>query len=64
MSQNSYNTILACINFGAPALAATLIEDLNTVINNSNAYIQAQRDAKAKVETETEAAQSKTKTTK
>ena len=64
MSQNSYNTILACINFGAPALAATLIEDLNTVINNSNAYIQAQRDAKAKAETETEAAQSKTKTTK
>ena len=64
MSQNSYNTILACINFGAPALAAALIEDLNTVINNSNAYIQAQRDAKAKAETETEAAQSKTKSTK
>ena len=47
MSQNSYNTIIACIQYGAPALAPQLLEELNTVINNSNNYIQAQRDAAA-----------------
>lgn len=58
MSQNSYNTIIACIQYGAPALATQLLEELNTVINNSNNYIQAQRDAaaaKAKDEAETKA---------
>lgn len=52
MGQNSYNTIIACIQFGAPALAQQLMDDLNQVINNSNAYIQAQRDAAEKAKQE------------
>ena len=52
MGQNSYNTIIACIQYGAPALAQQLMDDLNQVINNSNAYIQAQRDAAEKAKQE------------
>ena len=63
MSQNGYNTIVACIQYGAPALATQLLEELNTVITNSNNYVQAQRDAAA-AEAKAKAEETKKETTK
>lgn len=36
MDQNNYETIVSCIKHGAPALANTLVNSLNTVVENSN----------------------------
>ena len=62
MKQNQYEAIIACINYGAPALANELIRALNQVMENSNAFIQAKLQAeeaarKAQQEAEKEAKQ-------
>lgn len=38
MKQRDYEVILACIQYGAPALAQPLIDALNSVINDSNRW--------------------------
>lgn len=53
MNHKDYETIIACIQYGAPALYNQLITSLNKVIENSNAFIQAEldrREAVAKAE--------------
>lgn len=43
MKQQDYETIVACIQFGAPALSTQLITNLNKTIENSNSYVQEQK---------------------
>lgn len=43
MRQQDYETIVACVKHGAPALEVPLITALNTVIENSNLHIEQQR---------------------
>ena len=40
MKQFAYDTIVACIQHGAAAIAEPLIEELNMTIQNENKYIQ------------------------
>lgn len=50
MKQSSYDTIVKCIQYGAAAISTDLINDLNTVVNNSNELInqkvKAEQEAK------------------
>ena len=43
MRQQEYETIVACIQFGAPALSTPLITSLNKAIENSNNWTQEQK---------------------
>lgn len=43
MKQQEYETIVACIQYGAPALSAQLITNLNKTIENSNSFVQEQK---------------------
>lgn len=43
MKQDDYEIVINCINHGAPALSARLIQSLNNVVENSNMYVEAQR---------------------
>ena len=56
MRQQEYDTIVSCIQFGAPALAPSLITTLNKTLENSNNWIQQQKKeaaGKAKQDQET-----------
>jgi len=41
--QQDYENIVACIQFGAPALSSDLLRSLNSTVENSNNWIQAQK---------------------
>lgn len=43
MKQADYEILIACVNFGAPALAPSLITSLNKVVENSNSWTNEQR---------------------
>lgn len=43
MKQQDYDTIVSCIQFGAPALAPELVRNLNKTIENSNNWVQHQK---------------------
>ena len=43
MRQQEYDTIVSCIQYGAPALASSLITTLNKTLENSNNWIQQQK---------------------
>jgi hypothetical protein len=43
MDQNSYNLIMSCIQYGAPAVAPQLIQALNTVVEKANQFVELQR---------------------
>lgn len=43
MRQQDYETIMSCIQFGAPALAQPLALAFNQVIENSNKYVEVLR---------------------
>lgn len=45
MKQNQYQSIIDCIEFGAPALAKELITAFNQVMQNSNDFISAKMKA-------------------
>lgn len=55
MKQQDYETIISCIQFGAPALAPSLINDLNKTIESSNNWIQYQKKLAAGKQSEQEA---------
>lgn len=61
MRQSSYETILACIRYGAAATADVLMSEFNQVINNSNELMRqkAELEAKAKAEAEKKAIEAK-----
>jgi uncharacterized protein YPO0396 len=55
MNQNDYNTIVSCINHGAPAIATRLLTGLNQVMQGSNEYnkiVKAQQESAKKAEVE------------
>ena len=45
MKQFAYDTIVACIQHGAAAIAEPLINELNMTIQNENSFIQEQNRA-------------------
>lgn len=47
MKQQDYETIVSCIQFGAPALATSLINGLNKTVENSNNWLQYQKQLAA-----------------
>lgn len=50
MKQSSYDTIVACIQYGAAATANVLIEELNGIVNDSNQLRQLAQQAADKAE--------------
>lgn len=53
MNQSNYEVIIACIQHGAPALATSLINSFNSVIEKANKYLdikQQEEEAKRKAE--------------
>lgn len=63
MRQFAYDTILACINHGAAAIAEPLINELNSTVQNEQKYVQmqnaAEQERKAKAEQEKKTAEQK-----
>lgn len=63
MRQFAYDTILACINHGAAAIAEPLINELNSTVQNEQKYVQmqnaAEQERKAKADQEKKAAEQK-----
>jgi len=54
MRQQDYETITSCIQYGAPALAPSLLAAFNKTIENSNSWVQEQKriaDEEAKKKT-------------
>jgi len=47
MKQQDYETIVSCVQYGAPALSTVLVNSLNKTIENSNAWIQHQKKVEA-----------------
>lgn len=44
MTQNDYELMIQCIKVGVPAIADYLIKCLNAIIENSNKYIEMNKD--------------------
>ena len=63
MKQFAYDTIVACIQHGAAAIAEPLIEELNMTIQNENKYIQElnrqEQERKAAAQNEAKVAEQK-----
>ena len=47
--QQEYDTIVSCIQFGAPALATSLVTTLNKDLENSNNWVQYQKKLSAEL---------------
>jgi len=43
MNQKDYDIIVACIQHGVPALATSLINSLNTIVEKANQLTELQR---------------------
>lgn len=61
MDQYSYETILACINTGAPAIAPQLISAFNLVIKRANERTEQLQAEQLVAEQKANAAKKKTK---
>lgn len=63
MKQFAYDTIVACIQHGAAAIAEPLIEELNMTVQNENKYIQElnrqEQERKAAAQNEAKVAEQK-----
>ena len=63
MKQFAYDTIIACIQHGAAAIAEPLIEEFNMTVQNENKYIleqnRAEQERRAAAEKEKKAAEQK-----